>query len=119
MAATPGAAVTGPKTRHDNLARCAAIDKAFRLTESPDLTHTDPGSGEQVIDVPVHFLRRGQMPADARLEVAQGAAGIKVKPGRKREFTEPTDTYPDWIGDLDQQLIGFRSIRTGHCRKGC
>lgn len=102
MAAAAGATIAGAKPRHNDLARSALVDQAFRLAESSHLGYPDPRSGEQIIDVPVHFLYRGQMPVDARLEVAQGAPGIDVTPCRKNEFAEPPDTYPDRIGDLDQ-----------------
>ena len=119
MTAAPRAAVARAKAGNDDFSCGEMVDAAFLIGEASDLAYAHAGSSEKVIDVPMHFFRWRQMPADARLEIAQGTSRIDIAPRWKIEFAQPSHTHAKRRIHLDQQLVGYcRKIRTSHCRTG-
>ena len=102
VTAAPSPAITGPKTVHQDLSVRTLIDNAFRFSVTPHFAYAHTGCGQQIVDVPMHFLRWRQMTIHSRLEIAKSASGIKIESGREIEDAQTTDRQTHGFSHVNQ-----------------
>ena len=117
MTAATCPAIAGPETGDRHLAVSTLIDDALGIVKTKHLPHADSWSRQQIVDMPVQFLGRRQMPPDARYEIAQRASCIAVKPRGKDELAETADPHANRPRHLDQQLVGALARFRTSCRR--
>ena len=103
MTAATCPAVAGPETGDRYLTVSTPIDDALGIVKTKHLPHADSRSRQQIVDMPVQFLGRRQMPPDACFEIAQRAKTADPHANRSRH--------------LDQQLVGALARFRTSCRR--
>ncbi len=106
MAAATSAAVAGPKTGDRHLTLNTLIDQTLPSIKAQHPEYTNARCRKQIIDVPVEFLGRREMPPDTRFEIAQRASCVTIIPCGKNKFAQAANPYTHWPRDFNQQLVG-------------
>lgn len=100
------ATVAGAEARHRNLAAQLLIPVAFRDAGRFHRRDFHSGCGQQIVDMPVQFLRIGQMPPYPCRKIPPGAAGVYIVTCGKIAASQRTCHNPDILVQADVQLVG-------------